>query len=111
MLNLIVNFGQSPLVNQIMTEDDRALANNIAMTGGEELWYDSSRISEGVIVWAVPGAGWARTFHRGERVVVLPCREDGSPTSFASLNEEEVGFGRPTISQHWHVLRPCLVSR
>ena len=111
MLHLICHFAKSPFVHQIITDTDRLTAANLIANGGEEMWYDASAISRGKVLWAVPGAGWCVTFLRGDRLVLLPCREDGTPTSFASLNENVVGFTTPTIGSHWHVLRPCLVPR
>jgi hypothetical protein len=106
MQNLIV-----PNATQIVSAADRtAAAADIANTGNT-IWYDTTRIGQGVVLWAIPSAGWVITFQKGDRLAVLPCRQDGSPVSMASLNECEVGFGRPTLDQHWGVLRPCLVAR
>jgi hypothetical protein len=106
MQNLIV-----PNSRQIVTAADLATAEAAAASNGNTIWYDSTRIGQGVVLWAVPQAGWVTTFHKGDRLAVLPCREDGSPVSMASFNQCEVGFGRPTLDQHWQALRPCLVVR
>jgi hypothetical protein len=91
---------------------DWAAAATAVNDGGNTIWFDASgHISQGTVLWAIPQAGWVKTFHRGDRLVVVPCRQDGSPISMASLNEVEVGFHRPTLDQHWGVLRPCLVPR
>jgi hypothetical protein len=95
----------------IITEADRAAAAAAAITNSKIIWYDLTDIGRGVVLWAIPEAGWVKTFHRGDRLAVLPCRQDGSPVTMASLNEIEVGWARPTLDQHWLALRACLVSR
>jgi hypothetical protein len=106
MQNLIV-----PNAAQILSTADLATAAAAVTNAGNTIWYDCTGIGQGVVLWVVPSAGWVTTFQKEDRLAVLPCREDGTPTSMASLNEVEVGFARPTLDQHWGALRPCLVAR
>ena len=100
-----------PNAAQILSQSDRALAAAALTNAGTTIWFDTDKMDQGTVLWAVPSAGWVTTFHKQGRIAVLPCRQDGTPTSMASFNEIEVGFARPTLDQHWGALRPCLVAR
>ena len=101
-----------PNSRQIIGDTDRAVANSeIANPTANIIWFDADRINQGVVLWAVPGAGWVITTQVGGSLVVLHAREDGSPTKGNHLNRVEVGFARPTLDDHWQAMSACLARK
>jgi hypothetical protein len=113
MLNATIIALIVPNAAQIITEADHAVANSeICSPLANTIWFDAHRINQGIVLWAVPGAGWVKSLHRKDGVLaVLSCREDGSPVSMMSYNEVEVGFARPTLDQHWQAMSACLARK
>ena len=99
-----------PNAAEMLTLANLFTARTGIAAGGDTIWY-APYLNEGEVLWAVPGVGWLLTTQRRECLVLLHCREDRTVSKGNHLNRTEVGFGRPTLTQHWECLRACLVAK